>query len=93
MLRELGNPAVPVATTVHPLQVLERFPTESHDLPVSLIATPEELIEVRKPAAAPKGIEWNRLPPQALEEMPVLGALKRLLASRSKAARRRRARP
>lgn len=27
MLRELGNPAVPVVTTVHPLQVLEGFPT------------------------------------------------------------------
>src|SRR3954454_24755938 len=41
MLRELGNPAVPVATTVHPLQLLAGFPTEAHDLPVSLIATPD----------------------------------------------------
>jgi len=44
MLREVGNPAVPVATTVHPLQVLAGFPTEAHDLSVALIATPDELI-------------------------------------------------
>jgi 5-formyltetrahydrofolate cyclo-ligase len=93
MLRELGNPAVPVATTVHPLQVLGGFPTEAHDLPVSLIATPEEVIEVARQGRAPAGIDWDLLPPQALEEMPVLGALKRLLASRSKAGRRRKARP
>jgi 5-formyltetrahydrofolate cyclo-ligase len=27
ILRELGHPAVPVATTVHPLQIVEGFPT------------------------------------------------------------------
>jgi 5-formyltetrahydrofolate cyclo-ligase len=93
MLRELGNPAVPVATTVHPLQLLAGFPTEAHDLPVSLIATPDNLIEIRKPARAPTGIDWDRLPSQALEEMPLLAELRRLLASRSKAGRRRKARP
>jgi 5-formyltetrahydrofolate cyclo-ligase len=93
MLRELGNPAVPVATTVHPLQVLAGFPTEPHDLPVSLIATPDELVEVKHPPAPPKGIDWDLLPHAALDEMPVLAELRRLLASRSNAGRRRRARP
>jgi 5-formyltetrahydrofolate cyclo-ligase len=93
MLRELGNPAVPVVTTVHPLQVLEGFPNESHDLPVRLIATPDALITVRRPPAPPRGIDWNRLPAQALQDMPVLGELKRLLASRRAARRRRKARP
>jgi 5-formyltetrahydrofolate cyclo-ligase len=93
MLRELGNCPVPVATTVHPLQVLRGFPTEAHDLPVSLIATPEELIEVREPAPPPAGIDWELLPPQALEEMPVLADLKRLLGARSGARKRRKARP
>ena len=93
MLRELGNAAVPMATTVHPLQMLEDFPTEPHDLPVSIIATPAELIEVKRKLAPPSGIDWARLPEQALEEMPVLGELRRLLASRRAARRRRKARP
>ena len=78
---------------VLPLQVLGGFPTEPHDLPVALIATPNELIRVKRGRQAPKGIDWDLLPAQALEEMPVLAELKRLLASRSKAARRRKARP
>jgi 5-formyltetrahydrofolate cyclo-ligase len=81
LLRELGNPAVPVATTVHRLQILQSFPTEAHDLPVSLIATPEELIEVASPAAAPSGIDWERLPEEAFTEMPVLGELRNLVKS------------
>jgi 5-formyltetrahydrofolate cyclo-ligase len=78
ILRELGNPRVPVVTTVHPVQVLASFPAEAHDLPVSIIATPEEVIEVRKPPRAPKGIDWKRLPREALVEMPVLAELRRL---------------
>jgi len=78
ILRELGNPRVPVVTTVHALQVLEGFPTEDHDLPVSLIATPDELIEVRDPPAAPAGIDWDLLPEEALAEMPVLAELREL---------------
>jgi 5-formyltetrahydrofolate cyclo-ligase len=93
MLRELGNRAVPVATTVHPLQVVGDFPTEPHDLPVSIIATPDEVLEVQRPPTAPKGIDWARLPEGALEEMPVLAALRRLLASRRGARRKRKARP
>jgi 5-formyltetrahydrofolate cyclo-ligase len=93
MLRDLGNRAVPVATTVHPLQILEDFPTEPHDLAVSIIATPSEVLEVKRPPAPPKGIDWARLPESALEDMPVLGELKRLLASRRAARRKRRARP
>jgi 5-formyltetrahydrofolate cyclo-ligase len=78
ILRELGNPPVPVVTTVHPLQVLDGFPTEDHDLPVSLIATPGDVIEVKHPPAAPKGIDWDLLPAKALEEMPLLGELRQL---------------
>ena len=93
LLRELGNAPVPVVTTVHPLQILDGFPTEAHDLPVALIATPDRLIEVARPPAPPQGIEWDRLAPQALEEMPVLADLKRLLGARRGAKRRRKARP
>jgi 5-formyltetrahydrofolate cyclo-ligase len=79
ILRELGHPAVPIATTVHPLQILEEFPTETHDVPVSIVATANELIEVPKPLSAPSGIDWSKLTPEALTEMPVLAELKSLL--------------
>lgn len=78
ILRELGHPAVPVATTVHALQILQRFPTAPHDAPVSIIATPTELIEIAQPLPTPAGVDWSRLTPEALEEMPVLAELKRL---------------
>jgi 5-formyltetrahydrofolate cyclo-ligase len=77
LLRELGNPAVPLATTVHRLQVIDGFPVEAHDTPLSLIATPEELIQVKRRRRTPRGIDWQRLPREALEEMPVLAELKR----------------
>jgi 5-formyltetrahydrofolate cyclo-ligase len=83
ILRELGHPAVPVATTVHALQILEEFPTEPHDVPVSIIATPGELIEIAQPPPAPSGIDWDMLPLEALEEMPILAELKSLLGVRS----------
>jgi 5-formyltetrahydrofolate cyclo-ligase len=75
LLRELGNPAVPIATTVHRLQLLEDFPIEAHDAPVALIATPQELIEVKHRRRPPRGIDWKKLPREALEEMPVLAEL------------------
>src|SRR5579884_3858071 len=37
ILRELGHPPVPVVTTVHSLQLVDGFPTDEHDLPVSII--------------------------------------------------------
>lgn len=75
ILLELGHAPVPVATTVHPLQIVAGFPAAPHDLPVSLIATPDELVEVAKPPTAPGGIDWRRLPEGALEEMPILADL------------------
>lgn len=48
LLRELGNLAVPLATTVHELQVVDAFPVEAHDTPLTLIATPGEVIEVKR---------------------------------------------
>jgi 5-formyltetrahydrofolate cyclo-ligase len=83
ILRELGNPPVPVVTSVHPLQLLGGFPTENHDLPVSIIATPDTLIEVDDPPAPPEGIDWKLLPAEALKEMPVLADLQKLRQRKS----------
>jgi 5-formyltetrahydrofolate cyclo-ligase len=75
ILRELGNAAVPVVTTVHALQIVEDFPVEAHDLPVSLIVTPDETIEVATPPPAPSGIYWDRLTREHFDAMPVLREL------------------
>jgi 5-formyltetrahydrofolate cyclo-ligase len=68
---------VPVATTVHPLQVVEAIPTDAHDLPLAHIVTPNETIDVPDPPPAPDGIDWAALPDAALDEMPVLVDLRR----------------
>jgi 5-formyltetrahydrofolate cyclo-ligase len=82
ILRELGHPAIPVATTVHPLQIVGDFPTDPHDLPVAFIATPDEVIEVESPPEAPSGIDWELLPDEIIKRMPVLGELRRMRARR-----------
>jgi 5-formyltetrahydrofolate cyclo-ligase len=82
ILRELGHPPVPVATTVHRIQVVERFPRDSTDLPLSVIVTPNETIRVRRPPPAPRGIEWDRLTDADLIEMPVLKQLHGLRKTR-----------
>ena len=61
LLRELGHDPVPVATTVHPIQIVEALPTDPHDLPLAWIVTPEETIEVADPPDPPPGIEWDAL--------------------------------
>lgn len=76
ILRELGHDAVPVATTVHSVQIVDQFPTDAHDVPLSLIVTPDETITIDSTPAPPTGIEWSRLSDTDLEEMPVLKTLR-----------------
>jgi 5-formyltetrahydrofolate cyclo-ligase len=78
ILRELGHPAVPVATTVHEVQIVTSLPWEPTDLPLSVVVTPEETIRVKRPPRAPAGIVWERLTEEDLREMPVLKDLKKL---------------
>lgn len=75
ILRELGHSPVDVVTTVHPLQIVDDFPADAHDLPLRLVVTPEEVIEVTDPPEAPDGIDWDALSEEDLNAMPVLKAL------------------
>jgi 5-formyltetrahydrofolate cyclo-ligase len=77
ILRELGHAAVPVATTLHPVQIVRRLPRAPTDLPLSLIVTPDEVIRVDPPPPAPAGIDWARLSEEDLDAMPVLRELAR----------------
>lgn len=85
ILRELGFDPVPVATTVHDLQVVGDFPADAVDLPLTLICTPTRTIRVSDPPSMPAGGDWSRLDAQALADMPVLGELRTLLAERGEA--------
>jgi 5-formyltetrahydrofolate cyclo-ligase len=76
ILLELGHDPVPVATTVHPLQVVDALPTDPHDLPLSLVVTPDETIRVDDPPSGPTGIDWAALSDEDLDEMPVLRTVK-----------------
>ena len=75
ILRELGHPPAPVATTVHGVQIVEDFPATANDLPLSAIATPEETVIVARPPPAPAGVQWERIGPDELAAMPVLREL------------------
>jgi hypothetical protein len=71
----------PVATTVHDLQVVDSVPRDPTDQPLSVIATPTHAIRIKRPSAAPTGIDWTRLSAEDLEEMPILAELKRMTTS------------
>ena len=81
IVRELGHPPVPVATTVHDLQVDASVPRDPTDQPLSVIATPSHAIRIKRPSAAPTGIDWTRLTAEDLEEMPILAELKKMTTS------------
>lgn len=63
----------PIVTSVHPLQIFdEQIPMTAHDIPLSAIVTPTEVIEVAAQWPRPKGIYWKMLPPEKIDEIPVL---------------------
>lgn len=78
ILRELGHDAVPVATTVNDVQLVQNFPIETNDLPLSVIATPTRTLRIANPPPPPTAIEWDRLSEQDLDDMPILRELKNL---------------
>ena len=82
ILRELGHKPVPVATTVHDIQVVEGFPSEANDLPLAVIAAPTRVIVVENPPPPPTGINWELLGEDDIAAMPVLGDLRALLVVR-----------
>jgi 5-formyltetrahydrofolate cyclo-ligase len=69
------RPDTVLATTVHPLQVVnEPLPETVHDFRVDLIVTPEEAIWCAEPYRPP-GILWEHLAQDKITEVPALAAL------------------
>jgi 5-formyltetrahydrofolate cyclo-ligase len=63
----------PIVTSVHALQIVdEDLPMTEHDIPLSVIVTPEEIIEVDPVFPRPKGIYWRMLADEKIEAIPVL---------------------
>jgi 5-formyltetrahydrofolate cyclo-ligase len=76
ILRELGQPPLPVLTSVHEAQIVPRIRRSTTDLPLAVIATPTRRIDVETPPPAPEGIDWERLGEADLDAMPVLRELR-----------------
>jgi 5-formyltetrahydrofolate cyclo-ligase len=67
----------PIVTSVHPLQIVnEEIPMMEHDIPVTCIITPDEIIETKTVMKKPKGIYWKLLPAEKIKAIPVLKARK-----------------
>ena len=65
----------PIVTSVHPLQlVADEIPMTEHDIPLTAIVTPEEVIEMKSSFARPKRIYWEILPAEKVNEIPILKA-------------------
>jgi len=65
-------------TTVHPIQVVDdEIPVDSHDVPMDRIVTPERTIRTDGASEKPKGIEWDALDPDRIDEIPILSQLHR----------------
>lgn len=78
ILREIGTitDTTPIATTVHPLQIVDKVPMAEHDVPVDFILTPDRIIETVHVHSKPLGIIWELLPSDAYKRMPVLVELR-----------------
>jgi len=70
--KKIGR-ATPIVTSVHPLQIVDEvIPMTEHDIPLTVIVTPDEVIETRTALSRPKGIYWKMLPQEKIAEIPVL---------------------
>jgi hypothetical protein len=49
--------------------------------PQPAIATPTQAIRIKRPGAAPRGIDWTRLSAKDLEKMPILADIRRMTTS------------
>jgi 5-formyltetrahydrofolate cyclo-ligase len=68
----LIRPDTVIATTVHPLQVVnDELPESEHDFSVDLIVTPDEVITCGPPRR-PAGLMWERLPAEKIAAIPAL---------------------
>jgi len=71
---------VPVATTVHEVQIVDDIPSEDHDVPLDIIVTPNKVIRTKTKLTKPKGIIWSKVTEEMLEKMPIIREIKNIVA-------------
>jgi 5-formyltetrahydrofolate cyclo-ligase len=80
ILRQFGlvNASTPIATTVHPLQIVgdDELPMTPTDSALNWIATPDEVIETHTPYSQPAGLAWDLIQPDQLASIPILNRLR-----------------
>jgi 5-formyltetrahydrofolate cyclo-ligase len=70
--------ATPIVTSVHPLQIIDdEIPMTEHDIPLSAIVTPDEVVKLKAPYRRPWGIDWKILPQEKIDAIPILNRRKR----------------
>ncbi len=74
--RERGFAPPPVVTTIDERQLVRFFPSYEHDVDLTLVATPERLLEIPGPQYAPSGIRWSEVTADHRARMPWLAALR-----------------
>jgi 5-formyltetrahydrofolate cyclo-ligase len=77
ILLEYGkiDPEITIATNIHDLQLVDRLPRDPYDLTVDIIATPTKLIKVQAVRERPRGIIWELLDREKIEEITILREL------------------
>jgi len=76
IIRELGNPPVPIVTSIHSTQLVnEDIPRDTYDLTVDWISTEKGITQTNSPYEKPSGVEWEHVSDEEMEEMPVLKQL------------------
>ena len=73
----LLDESTPVATTVHPCQIIdEPIPRLMHDEVVDIIVTPREVIHASEKLPKPAGIYWDSLSQEKIDSIPMLRRLR-----------------
>lgn len=76
ILAELGHHPVPVATTVHDIQLVDGLPQTATDQGLTYIVTPTRIVMCTGKPATPQRIAWETLSTDDLDAMPVLKELR-----------------
>lgn len=80
IIRELGNPDIPVIGTIHSEQLTAAdVPRDPYDLTVDYIATESGLITTNSPYPKPSGIQWELVSDEQMKEMPLLREIKEII--------------
>jgi len=81
ILRELGlvEEKTPIFTTVHDAQIVDNAPKEPHDFSVDAIMTPTRVIRIKRKNLQPRGILWEKISPDQLQDMPILLEFKKMV--------------